>query len=79
MSHPKNKAERRKINLKKDKKVEINTTEIVVNKKLLIDVLAAWLYATRMVDDAEHIKDITWVEGITDNVTLLIQKEEGKK
>ncbi len=34
------------------------TKNIEVSKQNITDVLASWLHATRMIDDAKHITDI---------------------
>lgn len=68
--------------LKKPKKQSDNSgllkhQEVVINKKNLIDIVSSWLYATRMIDEARHIRDIKFIEG-DDKVHLQIYTNGGE-
>lgn len=55
-------------------------TEININRKTLVDIIGSWLYATRMIDDAQNIKDIRVIDAsLVDNIQLLIYTDGGKQ
>lgn len=56
------------------------TEKITINRETLVDIIASWLYATRMVDEANNISNIVFLtDPNNDTVNMEIEIKRGSK
>lgn len=56
------------------------TDIVTINRETLVDIIAAWLYATRMVDEANNISNIVFLtDPNNDTVNMEIEIKRGSK
>jgi hypothetical protein len=56
------------------------TEKITISRETLVDIIASWLYATRMVDEANNIDNIVFLNDANfDSVHLELQIKKGKQ
>jgi len=54
------------------------TEKITISRETLVDIIASWLYATRMVDEANNIDNIVFLNDANfDSVHLELQIKKG--
>lgn len=47
------------------------TEKITINRETLVDIIAAWLYSTRMVNDSKNISNIVFLNDANFNFVHL--------